>query len=307
QGQPVDLGAADELHLLKPVLWTDLVNGTGSRYDCMVAGITTAGDDSSELLIRLYAEDSPGRGKFIWEAEEARIPDDDETLGRYIMQANPSVAHGRTPLDRVIESVRGMPPGEAIRYRLNRFIDGSDNGYLTAAQWLKCKGDVSIRKPVLTVDRAPDWSFATIVATMKASDGVIETEVVASIVKPTMESLLAECMRLSKHSPQTFVVDAFSLKALGDQLKQKGQPVRYMNFGDEISAASMVYAKVVGGEIRHAGDELLTRQFPNVVRKTHNDAYKLARVGAEPIDAVMATVRGIYVAETTEDTGMQLF
>ncbi|NQW90274.1 hypothetical protein HQQ88_08200 [Curtobacterium sp. VKM Ac-2861] len=310
QGLPIDLGAIDEVHLLKPELWTDLVNGTGDRENCMVAGITTAGDDDSALLLRLYdRDDAPGTGfgRFIWEAPEPRVPDDDAVLARWLAMANPGIASGRRKVSIAVSAVRGMPPGEAVRYRLNRFVSGSDNGYMTPTLWSSCAGAVHISRPVITIDRTPDWSYASIVASSKAADGVIETEVIESMPHPTVEKLAEACQRLYKHSPATYVVDGYSLRALGDQLKRNGLPVRYMTLGDEVSAASMAYAKVAGGRVRHAGDELLTRQLPNVIRKAHGDQYKLARAGAGGIDAVLATVRGIYVAEVSEEAGIQLF
>lgn len=315
QGIPIDLGGVDEVHLVKPVLWDDMVNGLGDRDDCMVVGITTAGDDESALLLRLYdADDSPGTrfGKFIWEAPEARVPADDATLARWLAMANPGIASGRRKIANAISAVRGQPPGAAIRYRLNRFVSGSDNAYLAVNDWRKWgvnPDDLAFERPIVTIDRTPDWSFASFVATSKRDDGVIEVDVVASIPNPSIEALADECERLfTAMSPETFVVDGFSLGALGKQLKDQGYPVRTMSLGDEIAAAGMAYSKVVRGLVRHSGAPGLAEQFQNVVRKSHGDQYKLVKgTGSQSIEAALATVRGIYVAEITDETTSLIF
>lgn len=315
QGIPIDLGAGDEVHLMKPVLWTDMVNGLGDRDDCMVVGITTAGDDDSELLLRLYdTDDSPRArfGKFIWEAPDARVPEDDPTLARYLAAANPGIASGRRKIANAISAVRGMPPGEAIRYRLNRFVSGSDNAYIAVTDWRRWgvpPDELAFERPVLTIDRTPDWSFASFVATSKTDDGLIEVDVVASIPNPSIEALMDECERLhGVMSPETFVVDGFSLGALGKQLKDQGYPVRTMSLGDEIAAAGMAYSKVVRGLVRHSGAPGLAEQFQNVVRKAHGDQYKLVKgSGSQSIEAALATVRGIYVAETTDASSSLIY
>lgn len=310
QGIPIDLGIVDEVHLIKGELWDDMVNGLGGRDNCMVVGITTAGNDDSEHLLHLYDRpESATFGKFIWEAPEPRMPDDDGLLAQWLAMANPSVASGRVRVENVVGDARGQVPGNAIRYRLNRFVSGKDNSYISLPDWNRQAVDpalIDIARPILTIDRTPDWSFATIVATGKADDGAIEIEVAKSIPNPSVDALYDECEALfSKVSPETFVVDGYALGALAKRLKENGYPVRSMSLGDEVSAASMFYAKVVRqGALRQA-DPGLAQQFQNVVRKaTHGDQYKLVRgSGTQSIEAALATVRGVYVAETIDVGG----
>lgn len=74
---------ADELHLMKAALWSDLVNGTAACRNGIVAGITTAGDDQTDLLKTLYQtiDEGPGEryGFVVWEAPEAKVLDDEDT------------------------------------------------------------------------------------------------------------------------------------------------------------------------------------------------------------------------------------
>jgi len=226
QGLPIDLGIVDEVHLLKGALWNDLINGTGGRPDCLVVGITTAGDSGSELLTDLYAlaataiEDDASRfGAFIWEAPESRIPEDDETLGRYLAMANPSIASGRIDLDNVISDVRAMPEPDAIRYRLNRFLTSSTAAFMSLADWQARTRPAQYEWPtgplVFTFDRTPEWSYATVTASVRAPDGKIHTEVVASLNHPTLETLVDVAVKLWAHGPAMFAMDGYALKQLG--------------------------------------------------------------------------------------------
>lgn len=310
QGLPIDLGVADEVHLLKPVLWTDLVNGMGGRPDSMVVGITTAGDDNSELLKHLYALAAAGDiGHAIWEAEEARIPEDDEALARYLAQASPAIASGRTDVATIISEVRTMPPGEAIRYKLNRFTAAQDV-LIPLADWTALAGEFTPPRSgaVFTVERSPGWEHASVVASWKREDGTFATQVVASVAQPNVEKLADICVSLAKHSPRVFAVDGYSLKGLGDNLKSRGLNVRVCSQQDAISASGWLYSTIKRRRLTHAADPLLTAQIPRAVRKNIGDSWRITRpAGAAEIDALLATALGVYLAEVTPDHGPQLF
>jgi phage terminase large subunit-like protein len=54
QGLHPSMVIFDELHVSNKDLWTALSLGSATRKDGIVTGITTAGDDGSELLLNLY-------------------------------------------------------------------------------------------------------------------------------------------------------------------------------------------------------------------------------------------------------------
>src|SRR5690606_3964437 len=141
QGIPVRLAVCDELHLLKAELWSALVAGTGGRADTLVAGITTAGDDDSTLPLDLYdrgaeaIRDPDARlGFFVWEAPEARVPEDDDELLEYLAMANPAVASGRRDPEAAIADARALPEADVLRYLLNVFIKRSSS-FIPAELW----------------------------------------------------------------------------------------------------------------------------------------------------------------------------
>lgn len=319
QGIPVDVGLVDELHLLAMALWFDLVNGLGGRPNCLVAGITTAGDDGSELLLHLYeqgaeaieAGDAARFGIYIWEADAAELPDDDDELGRELARANPSIASGRVDLANAITEARSMPPTSAIRYRLNRFVQ-SVSTFITAEMWR----DNFVREdfpegisPVFTVDRTPDWSAATISAFGKRPDGRIYCDVVASLVRPTQAQLVEICAQLNAmHKPDTFGMDGFTLRDLGRELELRGVPVTLMGMADVMNGSALFYAKLQQQQLAHPGHDLLARQIPLTKRKESDGGFKISRqASSASIDGVMSHVLGVQLAENHRADTLQMF
>lgn len=317
QGLPIRLGLVDELHLLKRALWTDLVNGTGGRPDCLVAGITTAGDSQSELLIDLYRlggeaieeGDAARFGFFVWEAPESRIPEDDETLGRYLAAASPAIACGRLDLETVISDVRGLPEPDVIRYRFNRFLDAAQAAFIPVGVWRgaqRTEGDgwpAGVR-PVFTFDRTPDWSFASIVATAKDAEGVIHAELVASLRSPNLAQLVEIAAKLhARHTPASIAHDGYGLRDFGKELRRRGIATHVGTPADAINAAGTLYAKAAGGDLRITPAPLLDQQAARAIRKNIGDAFRISRTdSAVEIDAMNALALGVLVAEVTPDT-----
>jgi hypothetical protein len=163
-------------------------------------------------------------------------------------------------------------------------------------------------RPVFTFDRTPDWGFGSIIATGKDKAGKMHSEVVASLVNPTLERFVTAAVKLNRHAPLTFAVDRYALGDLATELKRRGMPVRIGSQSDAINAASLLYAKVSRGQLEHAGDALLAQQMPHAIRKNIGENYRISRAGSGvEVDAVLATALGVLVAETTTDAGPQVF
>ncbi|NRD25546.1 terminase large subunit domain-containing protein [Frigoribacterium sp. VKM Ac-2836] len=316
QGIPVSGGVCDELHLLKPEVWDALVAGTGGRANTLVFGATTAGDDDSELLLRLYdnAEKSfTGElDRFfacIYEAPEARVPDDDETLAAYLTAANPAVAAGYKDVEAVISDVRALPASEAVRYFLNRFTSG-DAGWMDLSMWAQCTATEPFPegRPIISIDRTNDWKSATIAAAVKDDAGTVFTELVAWPRNPSIDRLERLCVHLYGRGVALFVMDSFTLKELGMRLKGRGMPVRFIGMSEVYSSASLFYSKVAHKQVQHGGDLLLTVQVPRAATKARGDAYRIVKgPSLTDIDSVIATVNAVYIAETYNDSGLQIF
>ena len=310
QGFATTLCLFDEVHLCAPEMWQAMVKGTTAKDDGMVLGITTAGDDNSVLLKDLYktgreaasgVKDLERFGFFCWEAPEGVAIDDPDA----IRAANPAVVAGRVPVERLQEQVNTEPETTALRYTHNRFT-ASESAWLPLSMWFKAVGEPVEGKPVFSVDRTRDWEHATITASIKQGDSIY-TEVVQSFNRPSLQMLVDACLDLNRHGPITFVMDGYTLSDLHKELERRGVPSKLMRQGDVTNACAMSYALIAQGKVTHANDELLRKQMPFAVKKNKGEAWRINPAPGHFIDAVMSTVFGIYVANTKEDVGLQIW
>lgn len=206
----------------------------------------------------------------------------------------------------MLSDVRAMPAADATRYRLNRFVSSSA-AFIELPAWVACGRGAEEEFPrqdrvVFALDRTPDWGFATVTASVLVEE-ITHTEVVASIVNPTLEQLVGACERLMMHSPVEIVMDGYSLRDLGLELKKRGLPVRITNQAEVIAASSLFYAKVARRGLRHGNDPLLSVQVPRTVRRNVGESFRVSRKDSSvEIDAVMSTVLGVYAAESAAQT-----
>jgi len=321
QGIPVNTGIVDECHLVSAEVWDALVSGTGARDNTCIIGITTAGDENSALLNRLYenankaisGDDSFARfGAWIWEASESEVPEDDDKLIELLKEANPALQSGRIDVRNLIDDVRALPKDDIIRYRLNRFVNSGDKTFIPLELWWKCTKPLDYEFPqgevVFAIDRTPDWAHASIAAAIKTPDDVIHTELVASIVKPTMEQLLYLCSQLASFAPRAILVDGYTLRDLHKELKLRGFSAETVSLSDIVNASSLFYSRIARRTIVHAGDPLMTVQVPRTVRKLVGEGFRVSRRdSAVEIDAVMATLLATYGVETLRPTPIQVF
>lgn len=320
QGIPVNTGIVDECHLVSADVWDALVSGTGARDNTIIIGITTAGDENSDLLNRLYQnankaisgdEQFARFGAWIWEASESEVPDDDDKLIELLKEANPALQSGRIDVRNLIDDVRALPKDDIIRYRLNRFVNSGDKTFIPLDLWWKCTKPLDYEFPagdvVFAIDRTPDWAHAAIAAAVKVDD-VIHTELVASIVKPTMEQLLYICSQLAQFAPRAILVDGYTLRDLHKELKLRGFPAETVTLSDIVNASSLFFSRIARRTLVHAGDPLLTVQIPRTVRKLVGEGFRVSRRdSAVEIDAVMATLLATYGVETLRSQPIQVF
>jgi phage terminase large subunit-like protein len=320
QGIPISVGIVDEVHLVDDSSWTALVSGMGSRIDCILIGITTAGDQNSELLNRLYGNaekaingENPRFGAWIWEAEESVVPSDDAELLRLLKQANPALESGRIDSQIMLDDVRSLPDEDIIRYRLNRFVHSNDHTFIPMSLWWSCeraREDTFPKgNPFFCIDKTRDGDWATIAAAVLIDD-VVYTEIVATFARPTTSRLITICQQLMAHSPAGFVVDGLYMKDLAKELDMRGFRVTVFNLGDIVRASSTLINRLKHQTLKHAGDPVMTYQIPRTVRKNVQDNFRISRVDSSvEIDAVMATAISVHAASelTPKSSGIQLF
>jgi phage terminase large subunit-like protein len=315
QGIPVSLVLFDELHLAKQGMWTAAIKGTQSYKDGIVIGITTAGDQNSETLIDLYKsghEAAKGDsllerfGFFLWTApENAPITDK-----KAVMAANPAIACNRIPIDQVMSDLATMPEHEVRRYTLNQFISGSVQSWIPSDIFRKAGGKVNSEQTggVFAVDITKNWANATVTFT-NISEGLHQTEIIRTFVNPTEQQLFIYLQTLNeKYAPRAIALDDRQLPGLGKRLKMVGLPV-WQLWTKEISAAcSVAYALISNGKARHNNDPLLIMQSPNGITKYTGETWLVSRKESRgDIDALMATIMGLYVSERAESAQIGVF
>lgn len=319
QGEPASGVLYDELHLGLAALWDAMVIAQSARPNALMVGLTTAGDDNSALLLRLYDEGEAAIagnderfGFFLWEAA------DDELTEANVIAANPAVACGRKPLALVMNDARKMAddhrpnkegltgPQRVKRYILNRFLEGSARAWANTEAWkATAQGAVMHAGGVVySLDRTRDWEWASIEATSRAGDRY-RTELVASLAEADHDRLVAACKALAGHRPgvpAVFAMPADTLGKVADTLKEAGLEAWKLGSTEMASAAQHGKAVIGRGLVDHPGDALLRRQMSRAVPRHTGDGWRLSRsLSSEPIDGVVALVAGLYVAGVRQD------
>lgn len=325
QGEPGTGIIYDELHLGLAALWDALLLAMRAKRNALLIGITTAGDDNSDLLIRLYAEgeaaidgEDERMGFFCWEAAA------DELTEAGVIAANPAVACGRIPLDMVMAEARQMwadikpgPDGltgrqRAIRYTLNRFINGAADSWTNTHQWnASATPDPIVHAPlvVYSIERTEEWDWASIRATSRAGESYA-TELVASIENPTPELLLEACQLLAAQGHRAiFAVDRVTLDTFGKTLADRGHTVWRLTESEMSAAAKFAHQIISRRAVVHPGDALVRTQVARGRRRTTGEGgWRVSRtLSATDVDTVIGLVMGVYVASAQAETGLQVF
>ena len=174
--------------------------------------------------------------------------------------------------------------------------------FIPFSLWLKNERGIDDVLPpgqiVFGIDRSPGWEFATVAAAVMV-DGVIHTELVASIVKPTLEKLMLVAQQLHQHSPRAIIMDGLMLKDLHTELVRRGINSELIQNSQINGACSSFYARLKNETLKHAPDPLLSVQIPRTVRKVLDNGFRISRRDSSvEIDAVMATLLACHGAET---------
>lgn len=313
QGEPFTAALYDELHLGDVGLWNAITIGQRAKRGAMLVGITTAGDDESELLLTLYedaAEAIDGGderfGAFIWEATDL----DDEGVPLLteanIIAANPAVACGRIPVSEVMYESAKMwrkPKSrlDVIRYTLNVFIQGTADAWMAPAAFNRLGVDPEALERtddvVYSLERTDDWAHASIVANYH-HDGRHSTELVATINGASEGMLYRACNDLAALGSCAFAMPADTLKPLGKRLRDDGHEVWTLAVSEMQHAYATVRGAVRAETLQHANDSLIRLQSSRAKPRKTEDGSRLSRtLSVGHIDALIAMFAGVFVAQ----------
>lgn len=315
QGIPMTLCLFDELHLANKGMWTAAEKGTMSFGEAMIIGITTAGDESSEQLKTLYeigkqaAEGDPSLehfGFFLWEAPKSLAVDDPEA----IKAANPAVACGRIPVERVLTSYKQTLESEWRRYTLNQFVLGSEESWIPGEIFRKAgtRANPDQFGGVFAVDITEKNQHATIAYANDAGEE-IHTELVQTYVNPSENQLLTRLTQLyNQYRPRAIVLDGSSMPGLAKKLKMSGLPVWQLWVKEIAAATATSYQLFATGKGKHNNDPLVIAQSPKAIGTYSGDKWFISKAKSlGDIDAVRATIFALYVATQAEKSGIGVF
>jgi len=316
QGISVSLAVVDELHLIPEGLYSALTLGTSTKRDGIVIGITTAGDETSKTLLGLYetgakavagSSEFERFGFFCWEAPIGCAVDDADA----IRAANPAVECGRVPIDRVISDLRTLPEHEARRYRLNQFISGVSESWLPAELFRKAPtgGVTDMAGAVVALDVTHNLEHASLAVARKRDDGVVETELIASVNRPREDQLFNMVSDLfARGMVQAVGMDDYQLANLGKRFKEAGFPMYRLWSKEMASASSLIYSLFAAGSIQHNNDPLFIAQVGRGVARYTGESWRVSRRdSAGDIDALMSTIIAVYVANIRNADSIQVF
>lgn len=329
QGEPFSAALYDELHLGDMALWDAIELAQRSKPQAMIAGLTTAGDDDSLLLKRLYVEGEAAldgnderMGFFVWESITESFDRDYQPTEADVIAANPAIACGRILLADAMADVQRMWVAKAdkngvtgrdrvIRYTMNRFLEGTTDAWIPASQYnsrrVIDRPDLD-GVPVYTLQRTAGSEHTAIVATWNTA-GRLYSELVATINGPSTDDLEKACLDLATSTPgAVFATPSSSLKQLGLKLRRHGLDVWLLGVTEMSQAVATARGVVKTGTLTHDGAPLTRLQSGWAKTRNSDAGARLSETSSVgDIDAITATIAGIFVASHRDESTGQLF
>ena len=308
----------DELHITKPEAYDAAVKGASTYPDAVVVGITTAGDNDSVLLQRLYK---------VGQDAIAQVEDYNDRFGFWhwcvsadadlwdpvaLKAANPAAwsRPSRIDIKQLIVDGKSNPSGnyaEFRRYNRNEFVSSSDR-WIGLDLWAKGSGEGipdTYSGPIyFAVDKVSGWDYLCIVAACKIGDKV-HTEVVRILKNRDVDYLAAECQKLfNANNTAAFVFSNMAFRDFIKTLKEVyGLPAEGLTETQMTEATGTTASLLANGRLEHADDDIIRLQLPMTSTQNTSEGVKISVTKSHGhIYSVRATVMAVYKAETTKET-----
>ncbi len=103
-------------------------------------------------------------------------------------------------------------------------------------------------------------------------------------------------------------METADLRDLAMRLRERGLPIEYLTTAQMLNVCATAYALIADGKVTHADDWVVNTQMPRGVSKSTGEGWRISRKDSlGEIDALMATVVGVYGAEVTKPRSSALF
>lgn len=324
----------DEVHVQpNRELWTVMTQGSSTRRQPLVVGITTAGHDEETLCYELYEYgkkvlsgeiDDP---TFFFRWYEPKDPNCDYRDPKVWFEANPALAEGIQKLDDFEATVKSTPESEFRRYRLNQWVP-TKVVWLPFGAWDACRNDSLKLDPSLPLYVAIDVGIkhdsSAVAAAQKQGDRTVVRAKVWENPYPPSDPKHAQ-WKLNIAEIEDY------LRSLNDDFRVPagtvdGRPISGPEFsydphffersaqdleGDGLNmvefpqndqrmvpVSQTFYDLSVSGAIAHDGDPALKRHVGNVVADARARGYRMSKTKrSKKIDAAIAAAIAIHRAQ----------
>jgi phage terminase large subunit-like protein len=300
RGHHADLVVLDEVREYRDTSFVSAILPTqNTSPNPQVWWASNAGDPDSVVLNGLRArglEGDPSLAWMEWSADPA-LPDDSVEAWS---QANPSLG---TLIDeeRIAHLHATLTPEAFQTEVLCRWVDISGTRAVPAALWdaacsVALEGPADTSRPVLSIDIDPDRNACAIAAAWQTKDGRIGTDLVlyrTGNLDGLEEAVLKE---VSELAPSLIGYDPWTTQALADHLSASGWTLQPVTGRAWVSACQTLIDLLTTDRLSHPGREALGIQLAHAGRRDTREGRWWISRGSEPIPAVTATARAVYLA-----------
>jgi phage terminase large subunit-like protein len=300
RGHHADLVVLDEVREYRDTSFVSAILPTqNTSPNPQVWWASNAGDPDSVVLNGLRArglEGDPSLAWMEWSADPA-LPDDSREAWA---QANPSLG-SLIDEERIAHLQATLTPEAFQTEVLCRWVDISGTRAVPAPLWTAAasgtmEGPEAPTRPVLSIDIDPDRNAVAMVAAWPMSDGRIGTDLVlyrTGDLTGLEETVLRE---VSDLGPSLIGYDPWTTQALADHLVSKGIATTPVTGRAWVSACQTLIDLLTTDRLRHPGREAMETQLAHAGRRDTREGRWWITRGSEPIPAVTATARAVYLA-----------
>jgi phage terminase large subunit-like protein len=258
---------------------------------------SNAGDPDSVVLNRLrergLGEDT-SMAWMEWSADPALGDEDPEGWA----QANPSLGT-LIDVDRIAHLFETLTPEAFQTEVLCRWVEIAGTRAIPPALWEAAEDPQMagpVGRPVVAVDVDPDRNAAAMVAGWHLPDGRIGTDLVLYRTGDLDGLVDAVISELADLTPSAIGFDPWTTEALAAQLSAVGYAPEPVTGRGWVSACQTLLEVLQTDRLRHPGRDALTAQLVHAGRRETSEGRWWITRGTEPIPAVTATARAVYLA-----------
>ena len=299
RGHVADVVVIDEVREYRDTAFISAILPTlNTSANPQVWYASNAGDPDSVVLNGLRTRGltpDPSLAWLEWSADPA-LPDDDVEGW---LQANPSLGT-LIDLERIAH-LHATLTAEAFQTEvLCRWVEVSGTRAIPAWLWEAARDPAlegpTDTRPVFSVDIDPDRAAAAVAAAWVTPDGRIGTDLVLYRTGD-LDHLLEDVAReVSALRPTVVGYDPWSTQALADDLAARGVPTSPVTGRAWVSACQTVLDLLTTDRLRHPGRAALDAQLAHAARRETREGRWWISRGLEPVPAVTATARAVYLA-----------